>query len=128
MSHLNVRIFCIIFYYKWQYLIVYEICIFDPVFRNTCTALSQSEWRNVYYYKSYTWQNNKRIRSSFEVNHRPGLHNNNNNSIIVIIIYMTRLLQSDWLRGVQLIIFVVTGGGGGEREIKTTKNPIWRRN
>ena len=93
-----------------------KFSFFDSVLRNTCTALSQSELRNVCYYKSYTWQNNKRTRSPFEVNHSPGLHNNNNNSIIVIIIYMTELLQSDWLRGVQLlilIIFVVTGGGGG---------------
>jgi hypothetical protein len=35
---------------------------------------------------------------------------------------MTKLLQSDWLRGVQLMIFVMARGGGGEREIKTTKN------
>ena len=31
----------------------------------------------------------------------------------LFIIYMTKLLQSDWLRGVQLMIYMMAGGGGG---------------
>ena len=54
---------------------------------------------------------------------------------------MTKLLQSDWLRGVrlfhllhspgvQLMIFVMAGGGGGAGGAanQNNKNPIWRRN
>ena len=48
---------------------------------------------------------------------------------------MTKLLQSDWLRGVQLfhllhspgvqlMIFVMAGGSGKSKQ----QNPIWRRN
>ena len=38
---------------------------------------------------------------------------------------MIKLLQSDWLRGVQLyMIFVMAGGAGNQNN----KNPIWRRN
>jgi hypothetical protein len=45
------------------------------------------------------------------------------------IIYMTKLLQSDWLRecsyiGVQLMIFVIAGGSGKSKQ----QSPIWRRN
>ena len=40
--------------------------------------------------------------------------------VFIIYIYMTKLLQSDWLRGVQLMIFVMAGGAGNQNN----KNPI----
>ena len=49
--------------------------------------------------------------------------------IFYVIIYMIKLLQSDWLRGVQLLSLIALSRGAindfrdgwGEREIKTTK-------